>query len=197
MALGVVLLSSALVLFLQNHREAQQAEEAAESILPQLLQRIEPSAPDSTSSPVSVPENPSRPGIPNLTMREVEIDGHLYIGCLAIPALDLELPILSRWDDAQMKLAPCRYFGSTKSDNLVIAGHNYARHFGSLEQLKPGDTIRFTDMNGEVTWYQVYELETLGPGDVEAMIAGVCELTLFTCTYSGQARVTIRCEKVH
>ena len=40
---------------------------------------------------------------------------------------------------------------------------------------------------------QVYGLETLPETAVEEMRAGEWDLTLFTCTYDGRARVTVRC----
>ena len=49
------------------------------------------------------------------------------------------------------------------------------------------------DMRLEVGRYTVAELETLGKYDVEEMTSGDWDLTLFTCTYGGQSRVTVRC----
>ena len=62
-----------------------------------------------------------------------------YIGVLDLPALNLSLPIMSDWDYERLKMAPCRQFGSAATDDLVIAGHNYINHFGSLGMLKAGD----------------------------------------------------------
>ena len=38
-----------------------------------------------------------------------------------------------------------------------------------------------------------YRVETLPETAVEEMRAGEWDLTLFTCTYDGRARVTVRC----
>ena len=48
-------------------------------------------------------------------------------------------------------------------------------------------------MDGAVWQYEVEEVDILAPSDVEGMTAGEYELTLFTCTYGGQSRVTVRC----
>ena len=53
--------------------------------------------------------------------------------------------------------------------------------------------VSFTDAVGNVFLYTVAELETLGKTDVEEMQAGDWDLTLFTCTYGGKNRVTVRC----
>lgn len=68
-------------------------------------------------------------------MTEVEIDGYYYIGYISIPALGMELPVMSDWSYPQLNISPCRYAGSTKTDDLVIAGHNYTRHFGGIKNL--------------------------------------------------------------
>lgn len=53
---------------------------------------------------------------------------------------------MSQWDYERLKIAPCRYEGSTKSDDLVLLAHNYGKHFGTLKNLVPGDEVFFTDM---------------------------------------------------
>ena len=78
---------------------------------------------------------------------------------------------------------------------MTIAAHNYARHFGRLTALRPGDAVTFTDLDGNVFRYAVAETETLQPTDIQEMTAGDWPLTLFTCTKGGQYRVTVRCEK--
>ena len=60
---------------------------------------------------------------PEIEMLEEEIDGTAYIGVLEMPTLELTLPIVSRWSEANGKLGPCRYSGSTYLDNLVLCAH--------------------------------------------------------------------------
>lgn len=130
---------------------------------------------------------------PDMEMPTLEIDGHAYIGTLEIPALELSLPVLSEWSYPNLKIAPCRYTGSVYQDNLVIAAHNYTRHFGSLKTVGIGDEVRFTDADGNVFSYLVSELEQLQPTAVDQMQAGDWALSLFTCTLGGQYRVVVRC----
>lgn len=181
MGLGIVLLFAAMSLFLWNRWEERQAEKAAEEILPGLLEAIEP--PDKVSDPYD----------PEMTVKE--IDGYGYIGYLSIPSSGLELPVMSEWDYKRLKIAPCRYTGSVKTDNLVIAAHNYARHFRPLWKIPVGETVYFTDMDGIRYTYTVSEVETLSPTAVEDMTSGEYDLTLFTCTYGGKTRVTVRCDR--
>ena len=131
---------------------------------------------------------------PEMAMPEENIDGRSYIGVLDIPALGLSFPIISEWSYDALQIAPCRYSGSAYLDNLVIAGHNYRSHFASLPQLQPGDSVTFTDMDGNVFSYAVSSLETPSPYAVSDMTSGDWDLTLFTCTVGGQSRLAIRCD---
>lgn len=194
MGLGAVLILMALSLFFWNQQQDRQAGEASAVVLPQLRQHIaQPEV-----KPAADPEPEDLPSLPDPfdpTMTEVEIDGLAYIGTLSIPTLELELPVLSAWDEQRLRIAPCRYAGSTKTGDLVIAGHNYRQHFGRLSSLSVGDAVSFEDMDGVCRAYEVAAVETLGPDAVEQMTSGEYDLTLFTCTYDGSLRVTIRCEQ--
>ena len=185
MILGTVLILAALSLFLWNRREAEQAGEAAADILPQVVEQIA-----ETAAEAPAPPDPFAP-----TMTEAEIDGYLYIGYLSIPALGLELPVMSEWDYNRLNIAPCRYSGSTKTDDLVIAAHNFAQHFGGLSGLTGGEQVIFVDMDNVVSTYTVVAVEILAPTAVEEMTNGEYDLSLYTCTYGGRSRVTVRCDR--
>lgn len=193
MVLGALLVAGALALFLYNQREQTAAEEASQAVMPELVDaintRIREEAVKETLA-VALEETP----IPEMT--EVKINGYYYIGFIGIPALELELPVMTDWDYKKLNIAPCRYYGNLYGDNLVVMAHNYPNHFGKLSELTMGDTVTFTDMNGETFTFEVAAIEVLVPEAVEEMIAGEYDLTLYTCTYGGQSRVTVRCDRV-
>ena len=66
----------------------------------------------------------------------------------------MSLPIISEWNDTRLKQAPCRFQGSVYLNNLIIAGHNYKKHFGGLKNLQIGDVVIFTDFSEESETYQ-------------------------------------------
>lgn len=123
----------------------------------------------------------------------VTVDGERYLGYVSMPVLNLELPVYAEWDDARLQSAPCRYAGSIAGGALVIGAHNYDRHFGGISKLAEGDVVLLTDGNGTTHRYTVAESEILPPDAVDEMKSDEWELTLFTCTYGGQNRVTVRC----
>lgn len=132
-------------------------------------------------------------GTTALQIQTVNIDGKDYIGVLSIPSLDLELPVLNHWSDELLKEAPCRYSGTFLNDSMIVAGHNYRRHFSGIKNMRPGDAVRFTDVNGTVYKYTVEDLEKIPGTDAEGMEEGDWDLTLFTCTYGGRDRMAVRC----
>ena len=185
---GISLVFAALLLFLLNTQEAAQAGSASHALLSKVMEEIGKRREEAAAGQ-TVPD-PYDPA-----MTEVELDGYGYIGYLSVPSLGLELPVMSEWDYPRLKIAPCRYSGSTKTDDLVIAAHNYDSHFGSLSGLSPGDTVYFVDMDGILSAYEVVVMDVLEPTAIEEMTSGDFDLTLFTCTYGGQSRVTVRCER--
>ena len=191
--LGAVLLAAALLLLGYNCWDAARAGNAAEEILPALLDEMpdEPAVPDQPlGTPVEYLDEDT------LTMTEAEIDGERYIGWLDIPAIELELPVMSEWSYSRLKTAPCRYSGTVRGEDLVLLGHNYTRHFGKLDRLRVGDEVLFTDMDGVVYRYEVAARDILDADAVAEMTAGEYDLTLFTCDATGARRITVYCDMV-
>ena len=201
MVLGVLLIFGAVALSWWNQKEDNDVQKAAVQIMPQLVQQIRENTVAETVGPQDafVPELELQKPVALLTeedkkMTEVEIDGNLYIGYLSIPALNMELPILSDWSYAQLQIAPCRYHGSIRGEALVLMAHNYRSHFGYINRLAPGDQVIFTDMDGKTTVYTVVGQDILDPSAVEVITAGEYDLTLFTCTFGGASRITVYCD---
>ena len=123
----------------------------------------------------------------------VMIDDYPYCGYLSIPDIDLEMPVVNDTTTKNMKYSLCRYKGDPYQNNMIIDGHNYRSVFRKLRDLEIGDDVFFTDMDGEVFHYTVLENEVIAGTDIDGMIGGEWDLTLFTCTYGGADRYTIRC----
>lgn len=126
-------------------------------------------------------------------VKVAELDGAYYMGVLTIPKLERLLPVQSDWSMSKLQRSPCRYSGSVAEGELVIAAHNYKKHFGGLAGLSQGDSIVFTDLEGHQTFYEVWEIYTVEATDIEGMVNSGYDLSLFTCNYGGKARVTVRC----
>lgn len=187
---GLLLIAAALFLTCFNLWDERRATNSAGEALRE-LEAVRPEEAEATEPGEA--EIPAYLLDPGREMPAVEVDGGRYIGVLEVPSLGLELPVMETWSYPNLRVAPCRYSGSAYQDDMIVAAHNYKTHFGQLKELRPGDEVRFTDTEGNVFRYAVAELETLGKYDVEEMTSGDWDLTLFTCTYGGQSRVTVRC----
>lgn len=193
--LGLLLIVGALSLTVYNFYGDYRAKKDAKQAADQLKEFL----PDEDQELVGEQEETEIPDYvlnPDMEMPVRTIDGQNYIGTLSIPSFNLELPIISEWNYQRLRIAPCRYEGSVYKDDMIIAGHNYRSHFGILKNLSAGDQVLFTDMSGNHFFYQVTAMEVLNPEAVEEMEAGDWDLTLFTCTYGGRTRVTLRCKRI-
>lgn len=195
---GTMMLLASLFLVFFNSRQDIESSETASEILIELKEAI-PQAVQTTGF--------SEPATHNDIFKEYEetttvpeeknilIDDNCYIGTIYIPSLDIELPVMSEWSYPDLKLSPCRYKGSISEGNLIIASHNYRSHFGRIQELNSGDIIVITDAGGISHNYEVIQSEIIDGYNIESMEFGSddsWDLTLFTCTLSGQSRVTVR-----
>jgi sortase A len=199
MLAGALLLIAALSLTVYNVYTDRQAGERSKAMEQTLRQQIQENAEDANTGSKQEDGEESLPVYmknPSMAMPVCSVDDNDYIGILEIPDLGLRLPIMSEWSYPNLKTAPCRYTGTIYMHNMVIAGHNYESHFGRLKDLQPGASVIFTDADGNQFLYEVVEMEILEPTNIEDMKNSGYDLTLFTCTYSGKTRYTVRCRLV-
>lgn len=177
--LGVILTDISLSLFTFNNLEDYHASKNSFEV----LEMIDDNKNEEIVTNVS-----------NLTKQEenvINVRGNDYIGIIEIPALNLELPIMSEFTYDKLKIAPCRYFGSIQTNDLVICGHSYLAHFGNLYRLQPKDIIIINDFHKQYI-YEVEAIEILEATDINNMLDSQFDLTLYTCTKDSLRRVTIR-----
>ncbi len=160
--------------------ETTEPSESAENV--EITYDDEQTAADEETSARVIPEMPV-----------VSIDGADYIALLKIPSLELEFSVQKECSPAALKKSPCRYEGSVYTDDLIICAHNYKTFFRRLKEIEAGAEVYLIDMNGNVYTYSVDFIETIDKYDIATMTTSGYDLTLFTCTTGGRARVTVRC----
>jgi sortase A len=180
-ALGAEFLFVSLFLMCCSLWETRKAERSVAELLPQVVSSIE----EACEQPVTTDENEAG----------VEIDGNRYLGYLSIPSLELELPVMYEWDYDCLNTSPCRYAGTTKTKDLIIAAHNYSGHFGRVPELSPGDSICLTEWNQVVSRYKVVEIEEFTSGSMQNITSGDYDLTLVDITDGLKKSVAVRCIK--
>ena len=76
----------------------------------------------------------------------------------------------------------------------MIVGHNYDSQFASLNDFEGDIELLLTVLDGSVYTYKSYQVDSLNPDQVDEMMLGDWDLTVFTCNYAGDKRVAVRCD---
>ena len=153
----------------------------------------------------NIEQNTQQLQIATATSTYIAPDGKKYdtVGIIKIPKINLTYPILSKTTDALMRVAPCKFHGANPNEvgNLCIIAHNYRRKgvfFSDLESLVIGDIVEIQDLSQRIIKYEVYDIHTVLPDNVEDTTQktnGRKEVTLITCTDDSQQRIIIRCKE--
>lgn len=176
MAIGALALVAALALFGYNAAQDLRAKSAIDKALGELNAQAQQDV-----------------ALEDWTLTQL-VEGIRYFAILEVPSVDIELPVAYDYNDNDLWVAIARYSGDVATENLVIAGHDMNSQFAALDGVNLGDEVILTSISGAKHTYRVASVETLPPTAIEDMTAGAFPLTLFTCTYSGADRLTIRCE---
>ena len=210
--LGLAFLIGAVGLVVYNIWDGRRAAKASAEIVAALDLMMG----DDVEDPTGASDLPGEPiiftgagedAVVDATMPTLTVEGYEYIGELEIPELNLKLPVMAEWDYTRLKISPCRFSGSYKTDDLVICAHNYERHFSPVKWIGVGAEVDFISVMGERFRYKVVNRETLQPTSVDEMVQNQnnsrdkdvtndWDLTLFTCNTGGQTRCAIRCERI-
>ena len=205
--IGFLMILGAAGLTIMNVSTDNRAAEATSGILDRVLAEEASGAIQSRGGEEDghavTPEYPMLPGqrrildlIREPEMKTVLVDGREYIGVLKIPKTGSELPVMSTCTDRTINIAPGRYHGSPGGSAFVIGGHNYISHLGRIDWLKQGDEVLFTDVEGTTYLYSVVGSEVLDANAARELVDDEWDLSLFTCTFSGAQRLTVRCLRV-
>ena len=117
------------------------------------------------------------------------------LGILTIPKLNVRLPVIAEYTDANLAISCCRISGlaDNKPNRLVISGHNIWSHFKGLDTLKVGDQIAFTDRDGVTYYYAAIEfLDLYKTNGAEVLNAVGWDITLITCKTDNTWRTVVR-----
>lgn len=200
---GLLLLLTAVVITVTFLEEEKQAEQYSERLLEQVRgQRNQPSnrSPDESSLQQSSGSEYGNSDDTEVTAAEEpaavsEQEIYEVAGILSLPDLDLELPVLTQSDKNRLKKAVGCYSGVyyPQPDRLIIAGHNYRRHFGRIKDLPVGALVCYESVDGVKYTYKVQSVEQIDAEDVEALHLGKWDITLLTCALDRSKRILVRC----
>ncbi|WP_080668629.1 class D sortase [Virgibacillus salarius] len=115
---------------------------------------------------------------------------------LEIPSIHLKEFVLPSTTEENLAISLTQIIEDQdpNTDNISIAGHRGYRgdrHFRNLPDVKKGDEIILTTDNDRYS-YKVTEIKTVEEDAVEVLENNGAEITLLTCTLSGDKRVVVK-----
>ena len=143
MLLGIILLAAAAGLYgfrmISEHNNA----ELSEKVMSQMQEMI----------PQYDEDDPAATGLGEDPLPAIEIEGISLVGYLEIASTDQKIPVAdSSYDGAWPVFHKS---GSPVRGKFVIGGSEKKGGLGSLGDIEPGDTVRFTDVNGVRYTYRI------------------------------------------
>lgn len=192
---GTALILSALFLCMHNIIEDKKSGEKSQNILEDLKSQITVIENTNENPLYNTPDFYEQFEKDKTKTSYKKVDGIKYLGYITLPTIDIELPVMSDWDYDKLSSSPCRYSGSAPQKDLIIAAHNYNSHFRKIDNLNSGDIFYFIDADGKSYEYEVTNTEIISGSDPDTMTSDYddsWDITLFTCTFDGRNRITVR-----
>ncbi len=132
------------------------------------------------------------------TQEEENTENNLF-GIIEIPKISLYYPVFSNLTEENLKVAPCKFYGTNlkENTNICIAGHNYNNDmfFSKINQLSQNDEIFIYDNTGIKYTYLVtqnYEVKEEDLSPIYNYNKNEKTLTLITCNNLNSNRFIIK-----
>ena len=129
--------------------------------------------------------------------------GYNMMGYIEIPDINVKYPVLEKVTKRSLEIAVAIFTGPglNEKGNTVIVGHNYRNgvFFSELHELEIDDIIYITDRNKTKMKYKVYNVYSTTSDDSRHYnrdTDGKREITLETCSDTGQTRVVVLAREV-
>ena len=111
------------------------------------------------------------------TMAVLSLDGPDFIGLLELPRYGSTLPVCAQW--GAVSKYPCCFDGSAYDRTLQIGATSQKGQYDFYRELSVGDSLFFTDMEGNRYAYTVTALHYVKHADRTALHQEDADLTLF------------------
>ena len=111
------------------------------------------------------------------TMPILSIDGTDFVGILEMPRYESALPVSSDW--GHIAKYPCRFSGSIYDRTIQIGATSQKGQYDFYREISVGDTIIFTDVEGNRYTYTVTNLQYKSHADQITLTRKESALTLF------------------
>lgn len=180
---GACLLGAAIVLLLVWQWNIQAARQKAEACVRMIRERI------------PEPQGAVLEARRDNTMATLSVDGTDFVGLLEIPKYDSVLPVCDDWGSPAKY--PCRFSGSVYDRTMQIGGTSQKGQYDFYRELSVGDTVFFTDMEGNRFSYAVTDIRYEKNADRSTLQRGEAALTLFIKNVYAFEYIIISCDALN
>ena len=133
------------------------------------------------------------------TQEQEEASQNNLFGIIEIPKINLYYPVFSTLTEENLKVSPCKFYGTNLKDNtnICIAGHNYNNEmfFSKINELQPNDEIYIYDNTGVKYTYNIQKKYEVKEDDLSPIYdhnKNEKTLTLITCNNLNNNRFIIK-----
>ena len=126
------------------------------------------------------------------TMPLLSLDGIDFVGILEMPLQEAALPVCADWAEHQKYLS--RFDGSIYDGSMQIGGTSQKGQMDFFREISVGDSVLFTDMEGNRYHYTVTDLRYAPHADQNTLQRADGELTLFVKNLFAFEYLIISCE---
>lgn len=131
----------------------------------------------------------------NNTMSVLSVDGTDFMGILEMPSYGITLPVGADW--GRISQYPCRFGGSIYDGTMQIGATTQKGQFDCYRQLSVGDTLIYTDMEGNRYAFEITVLRNAQHADQAALQREEAPLTLFIKNMYSFEYLIIFCDVQH
>lgn len=126
------------------------------------------------------------------TMSVLSVDGVDFVGIVELPQYGSVLPVCGHW--GRTSRYPCRFGGSIYDGSLQIGATTQPGQYSFYREISVGDTVMFTDMEGNCYAFQVAAMRYEKHIDQATLQHQDATLTLFVKNIYSFEYLIIFCE---
>jgi hypothetical protein len=113
----------------------------------------------------------------NNTMSVLSVDGIDFVGLLELPRYESVLPVCADW--GKTSRYPCHFTGSIYDGTMQLGATTQKGQYDFCRELSVGDTIHYTDVEGNRYTFTITSLGSEKHADQAALQRKEAALTLF------------------
>ena len=125
-------------------------------------------------------------------MATLSIDGIDFVGLLEFPQYGSVLPVCDDWGNPSKY--PCRFSGSVYDRTMQIGGTSQKGQYDFYRDISVGDSLFFTDMEGNRYTYEVKDIRYEDDADRSTLDCEESSLTLFIKNIYAFEYIVVNCE---